>query len=678
MYLKCEGISISFKKQIVLNDANLLIDKPGFYCLVGRNGCGKSTLMKIIAGRLKQDKGNVEIKGDKGEKLMVSYLPADPIVADNLTVLDNLRLVSKDNDKIDFYLKLFEIENISNLKSSKCSAGERQRLCLAINLLQDNPIILFDEITSHIDDYISKKILNHLKDISTKKIIIYATHYEKEVSQYAIDIIRINNGKINFTGNNDYDYKIVNTPNKYKNNKILNKIIIWKGDIIFLFLSLIIIPILAYMIRLANLNANKMAANELNYKKDDYVYIDLVGLTSPFIPNRSLSHLINCNLNDEFGICYELFDRYMYVDSKQESVRLTSLDRVFIDDEIEDDIIYISPMTLSIARGEGIIDDDSNIILWDHTYKYKMIKSNSETFSCNKNTLFKILFDVHHYDEVNLYIDDINFDLIAGSVPEQGSDRMLIAKEEYEDVQDYYNGMEDFLKKNEIYSGIIDNIRIKDRKKFKAEVLKYKYLLFFPFIWKDSAEINYQILEPVNYKGEKVNVEWITKYIKNSAKITPNDCKIYEMGYGFISNGRESVYDLYTYRKNISFYINCVTVILSSIFCITYALFIFLFKQDNYRRMNFFKMINADFKSVSKRYAFYYLLQTLVFLIIGLFVYANIFSLLNNALFSDVTKINSNNKSFSLDFRMFFAFFSIFIILQLIRYLMVSKELKRD
>ena len=95
LYIKINDLSLSFKEQIIFNKARLTIDSPGFYCLMGRNGCGKSTLFRAILNDVEYQEGSIEIYGGNEQ---VSFCMADPIVFENLTVYENLKLISSNDD----------------------------------------------------------------------------------------------------------------------------------------------------------------------------------------------------------------------------------------------------------------------------------------------------------------------------------------------------------------------------------------------------------------------------------------------------------------------------------------------------------------------------------------------------------------------------------------------------
>lgn len=98
MILDVKNLCIKFGEQVVFNDASFSINKNGFYCLMGRNGCGKTTLFKAIFGLINYQSGSIKILNDSNSE-QISYCLADSIVFDELTVFENLEIINDDKEK---------------------------------------------------------------------------------------------------------------------------------------------------------------------------------------------------------------------------------------------------------------------------------------------------------------------------------------------------------------------------------------------------------------------------------------------------------------------------------------------------------------------------------------------------------------------------------------------------
>lgn len=268
--IKINKLNISFGNQILFDNASLEISKPGFYAIMGRNGCGKTTLFKAMINQLVLDEKSISItcEGKELDKQKITYVAADPIVFDTLSVLENLQLFCEDNKRIDELLEKFEITHLKNRLAKRCSAGEKQRISLVRALLEDNPILLMDEATSHLDDFNSEKALEIIKEISKNRIVIFATHYIKEATKFADAIIEISNYHFQINelkeNTNEFKFEVKDISNKF-NRKIYNKLMFWKGKLIFTLLFLVFSSIICYSSAVAFTSKEKIT---YEYHKD--------------------------------------------------------------------------------------------------------------------------------------------------------------------------------------------------------------------------------------------------------------------------------------------------------------------------------------------------------------------------------------------------------------------------
>lgn len=156
--VKTENLSKYYGENKVLHDVNLIIERGEKVAFVGKNGEGKTTLMKIIAGEL-DFKGNLKI----GQNLSMGYFAQnqDELLDESKTVFETIDAVatgdirSRMRDILGAFL--FRGEDIDK-KVKVLSGGERSRLSLALMLLQSNNLLLMDEPTNHLDMH-SKDIL---------------------------------------------------------------------------------------------------------------------------------------------------------------------------------------------------------------------------------------------------------------------------------------------------------------------------------------------------------------------------------------------------------------------------------------------------------------------------------------------------------------------------------------
>ena len=194
----------------VISDMNVTFGNVGLNVIVGKSGCGKTTLLNLI-GTMDQDYiGSIEYNGIEISTLpynkMSDYRNYDTAfifqinsLFEHLTVRENIQLVldlqSKQVD-IASILEKVGLVGFEDKKVKALSGGERQRVGIARALAKDSKIILADEPTSALDSKNAHKILALLKEVSKDKLVIVVTHDTKKAVQYADRMIKLVDGRI--------------------------------------------------------------------------------------------------------------------------------------------------------------------------------------------------------------------------------------------------------------------------------------------------------------------------------------------------------------------------------------------------------------------------------------------------------------------------------------------------
>jgi len=194
--LKIENISIGYSDKPILENISLTAASGEFIALIGKNGSGKSTLLKTISGILKLQKGNIWFNDKQLNKLQVKELPKyvsvvltdvdmQPLSVWETVSLGRQRftnfldtLAKEDQEIVENALIQFQLSDLKHRKINTLSDGEKQKVLIARALVQDTPIILLDEPTTHLDLENKVIVLDILKKISEEqnKIVIFSTH----------------------------------------------------------------------------------------------------------------------------------------------------------------------------------------------------------------------------------------------------------------------------------------------------------------------------------------------------------------------------------------------------------------------------------------------------------------------------------------------------------------------
>ena len=207
MEIKVENLSKSFKKNIVLKDVNLLMTSGKIYGLSGRNGSGKSVLLKLICGLYKPTSGKVLFDGIEYNSNDV-YVPnlraliEKPSFFPNLSGFENLKLLANIqhkifDDEINNALKVVNLYEEKDKKYSEYSLGMKQKLGIAQVIMENPQIMILDEPFNGIENDTVKKISKYLLQEKKKdKLIIVSTHIKEDFDNLSDEIYSFDNGTV--------------------------------------------------------------------------------------------------------------------------------------------------------------------------------------------------------------------------------------------------------------------------------------------------------------------------------------------------------------------------------------------------------------------------------------------------------------------------------------------------
>ncbi len=198
-----QNVSFSWpgKKQLVINNCSFSINKQGLWMIVGKNGSGKSSLLKLITGLLKPSNGVINNSANFG---MVFQNPDHQILMPNcrseLLLNINQKLSRKEiTNKIDIALKKVGLTGFDKRPIHTLSGGQKQRLTIACCLIGDKNFILMDEPTALLDSSSQLKILKIIRDLTNNKknpfTVLWITHRLEELI-YADAVAEMKNGNL--------------------------------------------------------------------------------------------------------------------------------------------------------------------------------------------------------------------------------------------------------------------------------------------------------------------------------------------------------------------------------------------------------------------------------------------------------------------------------------------------
>ncbi len=150
--IEFENVSLSYGKRLILDNVSFKINEGQIFGMLGPNGVGKSTIFNIITGLIKPDAGRIKISNEsvndypvylRTKKFKVGFVPQYGGYFNDLSLHDNLKAISEivideknsRNERINFLISKFELDNLKDIKAKFLSGGQRKKLVIALALL---------------------------------------------------------------------------------------------------------------------------------------------------------------------------------------------------------------------------------------------------------------------------------------------------------------------------------------------------------------------------------------------------------------------------------------------------------------------------------------------------------------------------------------------------------------
>ena len=216
--LKTNNLCKDFKKQKVVNNVSITDRENSIYGLLGPNGAGKSTTLKMITGMLRPTSGKVLFNGHEWNRKDLEQIGAlieTPPLYENLSAVENLevraKLLNIPKTRIDKVLKMVDLQNTGRKKAGQFSMGMKQRLGIAIALLNSPKLLILDEPTNGLDPIGIQELRFLIRSFPSKGItVILSSHILSEVQLIADDIGIISNGILGYEGQMNKDENLEN------------------------------------------------------------------------------------------------------------------------------------------------------------------------------------------------------------------------------------------------------------------------------------------------------------------------------------------------------------------------------------------------------------------------------------------------------------------------------------
>ena len=204
--LKTTDLCKNFKGQMAVNNVSLNIQRNSVYGLLGPNGAGKSTILKMITGILRPTSGSIEFNGHpwrRGDLTQVGALIETPPLYENLTAYENLKvrttMLGLPDKRIDEVLQIVRLTDTGKKRAGQFSLGMKQRLGIAIALLNNPQLLILDEPTNGLDPVGIEELRELIRSFPAKGItVILSSHILSEVQQIADHVGIIDGGVLGY------------------------------------------------------------------------------------------------------------------------------------------------------------------------------------------------------------------------------------------------------------------------------------------------------------------------------------------------------------------------------------------------------------------------------------------------------------------------------------------------
>ena len=202
------NVSLRYGSRKLFEDVNIKFTPGNCYGVIGANGAGKSTTLKMITGILKPTSGNIEFDGHTWKRSDLNHIGAlieMPPLYENLTAYENLKVrttvLGLTDKRIDEVLQIVRLTETGKKRAGQFSLGMKQRLGIAVALLNNPKLLILDEPTNGLDPIGIEELRELIRSFPAKGItVILSSHILSEVQQTADHIGIIAGGVLGYEG----------------------------------------------------------------------------------------------------------------------------------------------------------------------------------------------------------------------------------------------------------------------------------------------------------------------------------------------------------------------------------------------------------------------------------------------------------------------------------------------
>ena len=232
--IEFKNISLSYGNRLILDNISFKINEGQIFGMLGPNGVGKSTIFNLITGLISPMQGKIYINNEdvtnfpiylRTKKFKVGYVPQHGGYFNDLTLHDNLKAISEivisnkstRNDRINYLISRFELDNLKNIKAKFLSGGQKKKLVIALSLLSEPKVLLLDECFAALDVLTIKMLQEIIVNLQQEnQITICICDHQARDLLACVDIAMIlSNGKIVAQDTPSNLVKDINAKNAY-------------------------------------------------------------------------------------------------------------------------------------------------------------------------------------------------------------------------------------------------------------------------------------------------------------------------------------------------------------------------------------------------------------------------------------------------------------------------------